>query len=398
MAIYKYSARDLESKKVSGKMNANDRKELASLLREKGLFLIDCKDVGEKEGNTYKLKLKELSDFSRQIGTMIGSGVSLIRAVSILVQREQNAKIKKILSDIYKKLQQGYTLSAAMEEQGKAFPELMINMYRSGEASGQMEKVANTMALQYEKDHRINSKIKNAMIYPIILIVVTILVIIIVFTWIIPSFSSVFAGMELPFITKFMNGLSVIMLKYWYWIFIGVLCIIAIITSALRVEKIRFKFDRMKLKLPKIGKLLQVIYTARFARTLCSLYTSGVSIINGLLIIQDTIGNKYIESQFIEVIKSVRNGNTLSSSVQKIDGFDSKLSSSIYIGEESGKLDEMLTSLADDFDYDSEMATQKMVTLLEPIMIISLAMVVCLVMLSVLLPIFQMYQNPTGIK
>ncbi|MEF9967176.1 MAG: type II secretion system F family protein, partial [Longicatena sp.] len=198
--------------------------------------------------------------------------------------------------------------------------------------------------------------------------------------------------------TKFMNGLSVIMLNYWYWIFIGVLCIIAIITSALRVEKIRFKFDRMKLKLPKIGKLLQVIYTARFARTLCSLYTSGVSIINGLLIIQDTIGNKYIESQFTEVIKSVRNGNTLSSSVQKIDGFDSKLASSIYIGEESGKLDEMLTSLADDFDYDSEMATQKMVTLLEPIMIISLAMVVCLVMLSVLLPIFQMYQNPTGIK
>jgi putative type II secretion pathway protein xcpS len=176
---------------------------------------------------------------------------------------------------------------------------------------------------------------------------------------------------------------------------IGVLCMVALIAGMLRVEKIRYKVDQMKLKFPKLGKLLGTIYTSRFARNMCSLYTSGISIINGLMIVKDNIGNKYIESQFDQVIRMVRNGTSLSQSIQKIDGFDAKLASSIYIGEESGKLEDMLSSLADDFDYEAEMATQKMVAMLEPIMIIFLALIVLCVMLSVLLPIYQMYQNPT---
>ena len=382
-------------KKITGKMEANDRKELAAILRSDGKFLIECKDVTNIEKNTYKLKLKELSDFSRQLGTMIGSGVSLIRAISILVQRQKNPKIKAIYTDIYRKLQQGMTLSYAMEEQGKAFPELMINMYRTGETSGQMERVAMTMALQYEKDNRIKGKVRNAMIYPVILICVTIFVVIGVFTFIIPSFSKVFNGMELPMITKIVNAISEAMLAYWYWMLIGVLCMVALIAGMLRVEKIRYKVDQMKLKFPKLGKLLGTIYTSRFARNMCSLYTSGISIINGLMIVKDNIGNKYIESQFDLVIRMVRNGTSLSQSIQKIDGFDAKLASSIYIGEESGKLEDMLSSLADDFDYEAEMAIQKMVAMLEPIMIIFLALIVLCVMLSVLLPIYQMYQNPT---
>lgn len=398
MPMFKYTARDMEAHKISGKMEAIDRKELASLLRSKEQYLVDSKDITSLEEKTYKLKLKELSEYSRQIGTMIGSGVSLIRAVSILVQRENKPKLKAIYTDIYRKLQQGQTLSMAMEAQGKAFPELMISMFRSGESSGQMEGVAMTMALQYEKDNRIQGKIRNAMIYPIILVVVTIFVIIIVFTWIVPSFSSMFGGQDLPLVTQIVSGFSDLILSQWYWMLIGILCVIAVIAGALRNKKIRYKFDKMKLNLPKIGKMLSVIYTARYARTMCSLYTSGVTIVNSLVIVRDTIGNKYIEAQFDEVIRMVRNGTSLSQSIQKIDGFDGKLASSIYIGEESGKLDSMLTSLADEFDYESEMATQKMVTILEPIMIIVLAIIVCFVMLSVLLPIYQMYQNPVGIE
>ena len=248
----------------------------------------------------------------------------------------------------------------------------------------------------YEKDDHIKRKIRNAMIYPIILLCVTVFVIIVVFTWIVPSFSESFKGMELPLITKIVNGLSQIMIEYWYWLLIGILCIFGLITTLLRVEKIRYRVDKMKLKIPKIGKLLRIIYTARFARNMCSLYTSGISIINGILIIRNTIGNKYIEAQFDSVVGMVRNGTSLSQSVQKIDGFDPKLASSIYIGEESGRLENMLTSLADDFDYESEAASQRMVTLLEPVMIIILALIVLCVMLAVLLPIYQMYQNPSG--
>ena len=398
MAVYKYTAKDINAKRITGKMEVNSRSELAAFLRSRDQYLIDCKDVTNTQQNTYKLTLKELSDFSRQLGAMIGSGVSLIRAMSILVQRESKPKIKSIYTDMYRKLQQGQTLSMAMESEGKAFPELMINMYRTGESSGQMEKVAMTMALQYEKDDHIKRKIRNAMIYPIILLCVTVFVIIVVFTWIIPSFSSVFEGMELPLITKIVNGLSQIMIHYWYWLLIGILCIFAFITTLLRIEKVRYRFDKLKLNVPKIGKLLCIIYTARFARNMCSLYTSGISIINGMQIIRNTIGNKYIESQFDGVVNMVRNGTSLSQRIQKIDGFDPKLASSIYIGEESGRLETMLTSLADDFDYESEAASQRMVTLLEPVMIIILALIVWCVMLAVLLPIYQMYQNPTSLK
>lgn len=397
MAKYQYTAKDMNSKRVKGKIEANDQQELVTLLRNQNQYLMTCKDITEKEKNDKKLNLKELSEFSRQIGTMLGSGVSLIRAMSILVQREENVKMKKIYKDMYVKLQQGFTLSTAMQDEGRAFPELMVNMYRSGENSGHMDQVAMTMAKQYDKDYKVQSKIKNAMIYPIILVFVMLGCAVLLFTIIIPSFVGVFGDAELPLITQALMKVSDVMTKQWYWIMIGVLIIVAVIASLMRMPNVRYKFDRMKLKLPIFGKLNRTIYTARFARTMCSLYTSGISIINGLMIVRSTIGNKFIEDQFDMVITSVRNGVSLSQSIQKVEGFDVKLASSIYIGEESGRLDEMLTTLADDFDYDSEMASQRMVTVIEPIMIIVMAIMVVIVMMGVLLPVVSLYNNPSAI-
>lgn len=397
MAKYQYTAKDINSKRVKGKIEANDQQELVTLLRNQNQYLMTCKDITEKEKNDKKLNLKELSEFSRQIGTMLGSGVSLIRAMSILVQREENVKMKKIYKDMYVKLQRGFTLSTAMQDEGRAFPELMVNMYRSGENSGHMDQVAMTMAKQYDKDYKVQSKIKNAMIYPIILVFVMLGCAVLLFTIIIPSFVGVFGNAELPFITRALMKVSDVMTAQWYWILIGVLIIVAIIASLMRMPNVRYKFDRMKLKLPVFGKLNRTIYTARFARTMCSLYTSGISIINGLMIVRSTIGNKFIEDQFDMVITSVRNGVSLSQSIQKVEGFDVKLASSIYIGEESGRLDEMLTTLADDFDYDSEMASQRMVTVIEPIMIVVMAIMVVIVMMGVLLPVVTLYNDPSAL-
>lgn len=398
MAMFRYTARDMDAKKVNGKLEAVDRNELVGLLRAKNLFLLESKDITEKESNTYKMKLKELSSFSREIGTMLNSGVSLIRAMSILVQREEKAKLKKIYTNIYTRLQQGYTLSSAMEAEGRAFPELMINMYRSGENSGHIDQVAMTMAVQYEKDAKIRGKMTSAMIYPIVLIVMMVGAAIGLFLFIIPKFSAIYENMTLPLITVIVMGISDVFTKYWYWLIIGVLIIVAINISLLRVPEIRYKVDKMKTTFPLVGKLLKTIYTARFARTMCSLYTSGVSIINGLMIVRTVVGNRYIEQQFDAAISSVRNGTTLSLSIQKIDGFDIKLASSIFIGEESGRLDEMLTTLADDFDYEAEIASQRMVSLMEPIMIIVMAIMVLIVMLAVLLPIINMYNDPSALS
>ena len=393
MAIYKYIARDLNAQRISGKMEARDEHELSQLLRVKDFYLISHKDITKEETKNYKMKLKELANFCREIGTMMNSGLPLIRAVSILASRENNKKIKKIYNDIYIKLQQGQTLSDALKEQGKAFPDILIQMVRSGEASGNMQDTMMVMNRQFTNDNRIKNKVKSAMTYPVILAIVTVVVLLIVYTAVLPSFFDMFEGMELPLITAINISISKFIMSYWYALLIGVLVVILGIVSLLQVSKVRYQFDRFKLKMPIIGKLLKIIYTAGFARTLCSLYSSGISIVNAMVIVKSTIGNKYIEAQFDNSIKAVRNGDALSVAIGLIDGFDIKLTSSVYIGEESGNLENLLSSLADDFDYEAMLASEKMVAILEPVMIIFLAVIICVIVISVLVPIYSMYQN-----
>lgn len=393
MAIFKYVAKDITAKEFKGKLEAKDEHELSRLLRVKGLYLITHKDITKEETKNYKMKLKELATFCREVGTMMNSGVPLIRTVSILANREDNKKIKAIYSDIYVKLQQGKTLSMALKEQGKAFPDILIQMVRSGEASGKMQDTMLVLSNQFTNENKIKNKIKSAMTYPIILGIVTLLVLLIVYLAVLPSFFSMFEGIELPLITKINIGISKFIMNYWYFLLVGVLVVILVVISVMQIPKVRYQFDRFKLKIPVIGKLLRTIYTSRFARTLCSLYMSGISLVNAMVIVRTTIGNKYIEAQFDEAIKAIRHGETLSSAIGMIDGFDVKLTSSIYIGEESGNLEHLLSSLADDFDYDAMLASEKMVAIIEPAMIIILAVIICLIIISVLVPIYTMYQN-----
>ena len=357
------------------------------------MYLISHKDITKEETKNYKMKLKELANFCREIGTMMNSGLPLIRTVSILASREDNKKLKAIYNDIYVKLQQGQTLSDALKEQGKAFPDILIQMVRSGEASGNMQDTMMVLNNQFTNDNKIKNKVKSAMTYPVILGIVTIVVLLIVYTAVLPSFFSMFEGMELPLITEINIIISKFIMSYWYTLLIGILVLILIIVSLLQLPKVKYQFDRFKLKMPIIGKLMKIIYTSRFARTLCSLYSSGISIVNAMVIVKSTIGNKYIETQFDNSIKAVRNGEALSVAIGMIDGFDIKLTSSVYIGEESGNLEDLLSSLADDFDYEAMLASEKMVAILEPAMIIVLAVVICVIIISVLVPIYSMYQN-----
>lgn len=396
MATFRYVAKNMQSQTVKGTLDAENQDELARLLRGNELFLMSSQNVTKDTSNKYKLKLDELSSYSREIGTMLGSGLSLVRTFSIMVERAEKQQLKFIYNDIYIKIQQGITLSDAMAAQGPAFPELIVQMFRAGETSGQMEKTAMIMADQYDKQYKLKNKMKAASVYPIILVVVTILVIIIIFTFVLPSFMDTFKGQSLPGITQFMLGLSNVMTQYWMYVVIGICILVLLINYIINIPTVRVKVDHNKLRFPKVGRLMRTIYTARFARTMCSLYSSGISIVNGLDIVKTTIGNKYIESQFDEAIHDVRNGMSLSQAIGKIDGFDPKLYSSIYVGEESGQLDKMLTTLADDFDYDADQASTRMVALMEPAMIIILAVIIGLVMVSVILPIYQMYSNTSS--
>lgn len=392
MPVYKYTAKNLQSQVVKGTMEAGTPELVRRTLRQNNEFALKIKEVQEHH-KVYKLKPMEISDFSRQIASMLSSGITMIRAIKIMEERDIKPVIKKVYGQLYQEIQRGNTLSYAMEETGGSFPELLINMYKSGEASGQMEGTARKMADHYEKEHKLRGKIKSAMTYPVILFVITIMVVVLIFTLILPQFFTLFEGIELPAITRLMINISTSMTSYWYIYLIGLLVIMAGSSFLITIPGAKKALDQFKLKIPKVGKLMKIIYTARFARTLSSLYSSGLAMINALTISGSTIGNTYLQSQFPHAIEQVRNGEPLSTSIQTIHGFDAKLVATIYIGEESGNLDDMLESVADAFDYEAEMATTRLVTFIEPIMIIIMAVIVGGIMLSVMLPIMTLYQN-----
>jgi type IV pilus assembly protein PilC len=202
-----------------------------------------------------------------------------------------------------------------------------------------------------------------------------------------------FEGMVLPLPTRIVMGISDFLTNHWLTLLIGIVLAVAILAPVSRRPAVRVKLDRFKLNIPKVGKLLSTIYTARFARTLAALYVSGIPMIQALTIARSTIGNTYIDKQFDEVIAALGNGRTLSQALSGVKGFEPKLNSTIMIGEESGRLEHMLESVANQFDYDSEMASQRLVSLIEPVLIVVMAVIVAFVIISVLLPIYQMYSS-----
>lgn len=394
MALYKYTAKGQNGKSVKGVAEAADENELYEKLRAGGQFLITS-SLKQDARSVRKMKPAQLSDFCRQLGTLLGAGVSLVRALNIIAQ-DQNLKPgpKKVYEDVLRLIRQGIPLSDAMEQQQGAFPELLINMIRSAEASGSLDQTSKRMAEHFDKDHRLNSKVKNAMVYPAILICMIIVVLIFVVVYIIPQFADIFASLEeLPLPTVVVLGISDALTNHWPVILAVVAAAAVFLSVVFRIPDVALQKDRMKLKIPVIGKLLKVVYTARFARTLSSLYSSGIPIVTALQIGKHTVGNRYIESQFDEVIYSVRTGESLSKSLAAVDGFVNKLASSIMVGEETGSLDEMLNVIADALEYDSEMAIARMTAMLEPVLIIVMGVIIGFVIIAVMMPVFNGYST-----
>ncbi len=393
MPKYTYTAKNLQNKTVTDTVEARDIKDLKRRLREKDLVLIDVSDQQDDPSRNYRLKANELAEFSRQLADMLATGTTVLRAIDVILQGTSKRNLQLIIERVQRDVQGGMTLSEAMRQQKRAFPELFVNMFASGEASGQLEQAARKMYVHYEKEHRLNKKIQGAMVYPICLFVMTIIVILAIFIGVLPQFFTLFEDIEIPAITQAVIAMSKFLQNYWHVFIIGLLMFIAFLGYLLTIPKVKLWADGKKLRIPFVGKLLKTIYTARFSRTLCSLYTGGLSMLNALEISSKVMGNTYIESQFDTVITKVRNGDALSECIYEVDGFNNKLPANILIGEESGRLDSILDSVAESFDYEAEMAAQKLVALIGPVMIVFMAIIICFVMLSVMLPILTLYQN-----
>lgn len=390
MPLYKYTAKDISGKLSRGTLNAADPEVLKRDLREGGLYLERFSENVDKNRDK-KLKSADIATFCREISSMLSSGVTLVRAMNIITNRDLKPRLKYAFTELSASIKRGISMSDAMALLGRTFPLMLINMVRAGEASGRLDETMEKMADYYERENRLVKSIRGALIYPCILAVLTLTVTVVLMTFVVPLFADVFKNMELPAITRVVMSISNALVSYWYQIIIGVVVFCLAVYFILLSERVRRGLDKLTLRLPVIGKLLKVIYTARFARTLSSLYSSGLSITNALTIARDTLGNRYIAGQFDEVVRMVRAGNSLAASLMTVDGFDRKLCDTIAVGEETGALDTLLVSIAESFDYESNMAIKKLMTFIEPIMIIILAAFVLTIMLSVMLPIFSMY-------
>jgi type IV pilus assembly protein PilC len=375
-----------------GEVDARDEDHFRNIMRGRDLFPTRFKTLDEKK-YSYKIKSNEVSEFCRQLSSMMASGITVVRAMEIIKERHAAPKLKAIYERLHRDIQQGMALSDAMRVHGNAFPLLLINMAASGESSGRLENVMDRMALHYTKEHKLEGKIKSAMRYPKILAFATVAVVLIVFVVVLPRFFDMMEDIELPLITRIVIGFSNFLINRWFIIGIVIMVLIVLMQYLLSIYKVRLAFDKAKLRIPKIAKLLRIIYTARFSRTLSSLYSSGVSMIRSLEITGTVVMNTYIESQFAELVKNVRNGEPLSASVRMVDGFDNKLPNVIMIGEEAGRLDTMLVSTADSFEYEAEEATSAMVAYAEPVMIVVIAVVIMIVLLSVMMPMATIYET-----
>lgn len=391
MPNFRYTAKGMDGKIRRGTMEAVGENALQQMLKDQGLFLIEAKDMTAVKKHR-KLTSKQLSEFCREMSTLLASGVGIVRALEIIADEEGTSPVEKALYlDILTDLKRGLSMSDAMENR-QCFPQLMLGMIRSGEGSGNIDSVMNRLCLHYERDNRLKQQVQSAMTYPMVLLVMSIAVVILIVTFILPQFEELFAEMEsLPVATEILMGISDFLVNQWYVALLVVFLLAVILRTVAKIYKVRRTIDYIKVHIPVAGKLNKVIYTARFSRTLSSLYSSGMPIASALQTAGATIGNIYVEEQFGQVISMVRSGIPLSQALREVDGLLRKLSSTIMIGEESGRLDTMLDSIAMIMEEEAETATKRLVTLLEPVMICIMAMMVAFIIIAVMLPIYQSY-------
>lgn len=393
MPKFKYKALNLEGYMVRGQEEAENRQDLYAKLRSHQLFLVKAQEVIKTQKERKPLPLKELAIFCRELGTMLDSGMDILSVLDVLVESAEKKEQKDLLNTIIQNLHTGMLLSDALEMQGKTFPGVMIYMVKAGEASGRLSEVMLNLAQRFEKENKIEKKIKTAMIYPSILTGVSVIVVIAIFTIIMPTFQDVFENVELPTITKWIMLSSNWFIEHLVFVIVGVIVLCGVIAVGMKTPQFQEVWSKIKLRLPKIGRFTRIIYTSRFARSLGMLYASGVNIITAVELSASTLNNVYLEKQMVQVAQDLREGKYLSTAMQKVEGLDYKLIRGISVGEESGKLDNILSRLSDEYDEDAMQAVNRLLALMEPLLIIVLGIVVMIIVVSVLLPIYSMYSS-----
>lgn len=401
MPTYKFIALTADGARIEGSRAANSQDEILEKLRLSNQIPISIQEIVDESRQITllesfnKVKTKDIATFCRQFYTMIRAGVIILNCLDILRYQTENKKLRIKVADIYEKVQKGMTFSEAMAAHNDVFPELLINMVGVGEVSGTLDIIMERMAVHFEKENKITAKVKSALIYPAVLAVVATTVVVLLLTFVMPTFVQMFtsSGVALPLPTRILIVLSDALTHYGIVVLAVVLAIGYGLMRALSTEKGRLFSDRVKLKIPVVNSTVQKVYTSRFTRTMATLITSGIPLIKVLEVVSRVVGNKVVESALLDSIEDVKKGISLSVPIKNCGLFPPMVYYMISIGEESGSMDEVLDRTANYFDDEVDTAITRMVALMEPLMILVMALLVGGMAVAMVMPMFDMLQT-----
>ena len=399
MAVFAYKAKTRDGKLMKGKIEGTNKKEALNELRHMDLivFEVDALNAVLNKDINFRtsLKSKDFIVFLRQFSSLMNAGILLVDALDLLAAQSTSLALKEALEELSEEIREGVALSEAMAKKPKLFPDLLIHMIHSAEVSGRLEEVLQQMADYYEKQHRIKQKISTAMTYPLVVSVLAFLITAFLLVFIVPIFGDMFASMgsELPAITRMVLTLSGLLQHYWWMVLLLMGLLVAVIIQLGKKEQVAYVFDVLQLKVPILGTFIQKTLLARMTQTLSSLINSSVPILQAIEVTSKVVGNRVVENVLLQAQKDVEQGESLAKPMVDDWFFPPLIIQMIQVGESSGELDEMLKKVSEIYDQEVQEASDKMQALIEPIMIIFLSGVVGVIVLSIVVPMFSMFET-----
>jgi type IV pilus assembly protein PilC len=402
MATYAFKALDLAGAPTKGEIEASDKQTVASQLRTRGLIVVDIEEqtpanAGDLLARFQKIKPDDLVIATRQLSTMVSSGMSLLRALYVIEEQTESDKLREVWIEVRKDVEAGVALSDALQRHPEAFNELYVAMVQAGETGGILDQTLVRVAEQLEKDAALRRQIKAAMVYPSLIGGFAFVVLFALVTFLVPVFEKIFKdfGGELPAITKFTVWLSHMFTQRWYVMFAVVFAVVWLFRYWKRSERGRMQWDTLKLKFPmKIGDIVQKVALARFSRTFSGLIAAGVPMLEAIEITGKTSGNKVIEKAMDDVRDSVKKGGSLTQPMTRVpEAFPVMVTQMIGVGEETGALESMMSKVADFYEEQVDAAVKALTSILEPVMIVVVGAIVGFIVISMYLPMFKVYDS-----
>src|SRR5579862_1192938 len=402
MPVFTFSGKTEEGEKVNGERAAANKQALAAQLRRERITPGAIREKGKEFAlptfGSGKVKVKEIAVFFRQFSVMIDAGLPLVQCLEILAANQENQSFQKTLTGVRTTVEGGSTLANAMRQYPKIFDDLTTNMIEAGETGGILDIILQRLALYVEKAVKLKAAVKSALIYPVSVVSLAFLIVGALLKWVVPIFANLFAGLNvaLPLPTRIVIGLSGFIGQFWWFFILGIGGIIFGMRQARKNPQAAYYMDYALLKMPILGMLLRKIAVARFTRTLGTLITSGVPILEGLAITARTSGNKVLEEALMKVRKAIEEGRTIVDPLRECGVFPNMVTQMIGVGEATGAMDSMLQKIADFYEDEVDAATRDMLAMLEPAIIGILGVTIGGIVISLYMPLFSMIAKLAG--